>query len=429
MARLVVITKGVPASAHELGENWATIGRADDNTFQIVEASVSGRHCEVRLRGEELFVRDLLSTNGTFVGGQKISEAEVKAGQTLRLGDVELRFEATGSYETPGTLFTSKMLVTNAAAMATSKAPPAPAAEKSATQEKSAKPESADEAAKKIHVLFVDDSMAFLEMFGGLCAEYSNQTWQVHSATSADRALEILQAGPVDLVVLDIGMPMLDGLQLLGIINRRHPGIKIAVMTGKATEAKRADALANGAELFLEKPVTADGMKSVFNMLHALVSWNREGFSGALRHVGLQEVIQMECNGRRSSILEIRNPELRGQIYIEAGAITHAAVGPLAGEQAFRRLLSLRGGEFQVKPFKVPPQRTIEARWEFLLMDAARAADEETEFIRKPAAPPEQAQTPPSGEKNEHSALGEDVIVVSTYDEDGKWKPVDGSKK
>jgi len=427
MARLVVITKGVPASAHELGENWATIGRADDNTFQIVEASVSGRHCEVRLRGEELFVRDLLSTNGTFVGGQKISEAEVKAGQTLRLGDVELRFE-TAAPE-PGTSFTSKMLVTNAAAMATPKTVPAPAAAKSVAQEKSAKPESADEIAKKFHVLFVDDSMAFLEMFGGLCAEYSNQTWQVHSATSADRALEILQNGPVDLVVLDIGMPMLDGLQLLGLINRRHPGMKIAVMTGKATEAKRADALANGAELFLEKPVTADGMKSVFNMLNNLVSWNREGFSGALRHVGLQEVIQMECNGRRSSILEIRNPELRGQIYIEAGAITHAAVGPLAGEQAFRRLLSLRGGEFQVKPFKVPPQRTIEARWEFLLMDAARAADEETEFIRKPAAPPEQAQTPPSGEKNEHSALGEDVIVVSTYDEDGKWKPVDGSKK
>jgi len=428
MATLVVITKGVAASAHELGESWATIGRADDNTFQIVESSVSGRHCEVRLRGEELLVRDLLSTNGTFVGGQKISEAEVKAGQTLRLGDVELRFETTASPE-PGTSFTSKMLVTNATALATPKTPPASAAEKPVAPEKSKPPESADEAAKKFHVLFVDDSMAFLEMFGGLCAEYSKQTWQIHSATSADRALETLQAGPVDLVVLDIGMPMLDGLQLLGIINRRYPGMKMAVMTGKATEAKRADALANGAELFLEKPVTADGMKSVFNMLNDLVSWNREGFSGALRHVGLQEVIQMECNGRRSSILEIRNAELRGQIYIESGAITHAAVGPLAGEQAFRRLLSLRGGEFQVKPFKAPPQRTIEARWEFLLMDAARAADEETEFIRKPPAPPEPAQTPPSEGKNEHIALGEDIIVVSTYAEDGKWTPVDGSKQ
>jgi len=153
------------------------------------------------------------------------------------------------------------MLVTNAAAMASPK--PAPVAAKPVAEEKSAKPEPDDEAAKKFHVLFVDDSMAFLEMFGGLCAEYANQTWQIHSATSADRALAILQEGSVDLVVLDIGMPMLDGLQLLGIINRRYPGIKIAVMTGKASEARRTDALANGAELFLEKPVTADGMKSV----------------------------------------------------------------------------------------------------------------------------------------------------------------------
>ena len=426
MARLVVISKNAAASAHELGDVWATIGRADGNTFQIVESSISGRHCEVRLRGEELAVRDLLSTNGTFVGGQKISEAVLKPGQTLRLGDVELRFEMTAASE-PGTSFTSKMLMTSAAAISTGKNPPLA---KPVAEEKSAPPESAEDAAKKFQVLFVDDSMAFLEMFGGLCAEYANKTWQIHSATSADRALEILRARPVDLVVLDIGMPMLDGLQLLGIINRRHPGIKIAVMTGRVSESRRTDALANGAELFLEKPVTADGMKSVFNMLNDLVQWNREGFSGALRHVGLQEVIQMECNGRHSSILEIRNPELRGQIFIEAGMVTHAAVGELAGEQAFHRLLSLRGGEFQVKPFKAPPQRTIESRWEFLLMDAARASDEETVMIKKPSAPPEPGKVPPpSEEPTKHIALGEDVIVISTYDEDGQWKPTDESKK
>src|ERR1019366_8458375 len=116
MARLVVISKGVSASAHELGETWATIGRADGNSFQIVEPSISGRHCEVRLRGEDLLVRDLLSTNGTFIGGQKISEAVVKPGQTLRLGDVELRFETAAAPAAPGTAFISKMLVTQSAA-------------------------------------------------------------------------------------------------------------------------------------------------------------------------------------------------------------------------------------------------------------------------------------------------------------------------
>jgi CheY-like chemotaxis protein len=406
MARIVVINPSLGGVSLELGESWATIGRADGNTFQVVEASISGRHCEVRLQGDELLVRDLLSTNGTFVGGQKISEGVVKVGQTLRLGDVELRFENSAPTSSPGTSFVSKMLLKNAASPTTPEISPVTA---KPVEETPTPPESVEAADKKFHVLFVDDSLAFLETFGGLCSEFAKQTWQIHSATSADRALQILQADPVDLVVLDIGMPMLDGLQLLGIITRRYPGLKIAVMTGKATEARRADALANGAELFLEKPVTADGMKSVFNMLNDLVSWaHLEGFTGALRQVGMQEIIQMECNGRHSSILEIRNAELRGQIFIEAGAITHAAVGTLTGEQAFYRLLSLRGGEFSVKPFKAPPQRTIVARWEFLLMDAARASDEETVLIKNPAA-----TEPPPAEKSEHTVMGEDLVVIT----------------
>jgi CheY-like chemotaxis protein len=424
MAKLVVISKGSAASVHELGAGWTTIGRADGNTFQVVEPSISGRHCEVRLQEGELLVRDLLSTNGTFVGGRKISEGTVKPGETLRLGDVELRFEAAAS-QASGTSFVSKMLMTRSAAAPKEDAPP--------TGATTAPPENARPgnpgAEKPVQALFVDDSMAFLESFGGLCEEYSNHTWKIHKAMSADAALALLRDVVVDLVLLDIGMPMLDGLQLLGIINRRYPGLKMAVMTGSATENKRADALANGAELFLEKPNTAEGMRSAFNMLNDLLSWNREGFTGALRHVNLQEVVQVECNGRHSSVLEIRNPEMRGQVYIEAGAVTHAAVGELTGEAAFTRLLSLRGGEFQVKPFRPPPQRTIHTRWEFLLMDAARATDEETVMVRKPGPDPEPPAEPPAGphppeEETSHIAVGENLLILPANHP--MAKPLDG---
>jgi len=280
MPRIVVTNSALAGTAHELDGKWATIGRADGNTFQIVETSVSGRHCEVRVRGEELVVRDLLSTNGTFIGSQRISEGVLKAGQTLRLGDVELRFEASAAPPGSGTPFNSKMLVTNAAALAA----PKPTTATPIPETQPANQPSADgEPAQKFHVLFVDDSLAFLELFGSLCAEYANRTWNILSAPSADRALAILQEKPVDLVVLDIGMPMLDGLQLLTIIARRYPGLKTAVLTASATEAKRADALANGAALFLEKPATPDGIKSVFNLLNDLVSWPPRDSSNALR--------------------------------------------------------------------------------------------------------------------------------------------------
>jgi CheY-like chemotaxis protein len=267
MARLIVSSEKTTAAPLELGTGWATIGRADGNTLQILEPSISARHCEVKLQGEELLVRDLLSTNGIFISGKKVLEGTVKHGEILRVGDIELRFENTTA--TPSTSFISKMLMTNSAAAAATKTEPP----KILPPEKTTAPNAANFAANKFHVLFVDDSLAFLETFGGVCAEHGRQTWLVHTAPSAERALQILQPQTIHLVVVDIGMPMLDGLQLLGIVRRRLPGIKIAVLTGRATESRRADALAHGADLFLEKPLTADGMKSIFNLLNDLVSW------------------------------------------------------------------------------------------------------------------------------------------------------------
>jgi pSer/pThr/pTyr-binding forkhead associated (FHA) protein len=97
MAKLVILTPGLTGRAHELSVDRTTIGRVEDNIFQIPEASVSSHHCEVQLRGNEFFIQDLNSTNGTFINGEKISEGALKPGQTLRLGNVELRLEGVGA--------------------------------------------------------------------------------------------------------------------------------------------------------------------------------------------------------------------------------------------------------------------------------------------------------------------------------------------
>lgn len=78
---------------HELKADRTTVGRLEDNTFQIPEPSVSSHHCEVILRGAEVVIRDLDSTNGTFISGNKITEAPLKPGQILRLGQIEMRLE------------------------------------------------------------------------------------------------------------------------------------------------------------------------------------------------------------------------------------------------------------------------------------------------------------------------------------------------
>jgi len=81
-------------TAHELKVEKTTVGRVDDNTFVIPDGSVSSHHCEIILRGAAVIVRDLNSTNGTFINGAQVNgEAQVKGGQILRLGQVEMRLE------------------------------------------------------------------------------------------------------------------------------------------------------------------------------------------------------------------------------------------------------------------------------------------------------------------------------------------------
>ena len=137
----------------------------------------------MRLQGDDLVVRDLLSTNGTFVQDKKISEAALKPGQTLRLGNVELRLESSAVPTSHANLAKTK-IPSGTGALEISPV----AAQKPAMPIKA---EIAGDSSKKHHVLFVDDSLAFLETFARLCSELSNGAWEIHSATTADRALAI----------------------------------------------------------------------------------------------------------------------------------------------------------------------------------------------------------------------------------------------
>ncbi len=95
MPRLVVLSEGLTGRAYELKVDRTTIGRVDDNAFPIAEGSVSSHHCEVHLRGAEIVVKDLNSTNGTFINGQQVTgESVLKPGQILRLGQIEMRLES-----------------------------------------------------------------------------------------------------------------------------------------------------------------------------------------------------------------------------------------------------------------------------------------------------------------------------------------------
>jgi hypothetical protein len=95
MAKLLLKSVGGSVRVIELKLGTNRFGRAPGNDFQIEHPTISSRHCEIELRDFGVMVRDLDSTNGTFVNGEPIKEAKLAEGQTLQLGDVSLFVETT----------------------------------------------------------------------------------------------------------------------------------------------------------------------------------------------------------------------------------------------------------------------------------------------------------------------------------------------
>ena len=263
-------------------------------------------------------------------------------------------------------------------------------------------------------ILFVDDDVAFLEMISRIMGAMSHGSWEIFTAHNTGKALAILQDNGINMVVIDVQMPVVDGFQFLTLLNRRYPNLSKVVMTGFANDNYRAACLSSGAEMFLEKPQTQEGFESLYGTLNELSKWQpEEGFRGVLRRVGLQDVIQMECLSRNSSILEISAKKETGRIFIQDGTIIHAAFGARTGEEALNYLLALKGGEFKLRTFVEPPTRNIEGSWEFLLMEASRLRDEtESETEPEPTG-----EAPASGETAPRDVRRTDSTARATFKE------------
>src|ERR1043166_1887641 len=94
MAKLLFKNGGGPAQELFLKSGVNRIGRNSENDIQIEHPSVSSFHCEITCAEDSIRVKDLGSTNGTFLDGRAISEASPKPGQRLQFGLVEMAVDA-----------------------------------------------------------------------------------------------------------------------------------------------------------------------------------------------------------------------------------------------------------------------------------------------------------------------------------------------
>lgn len=92
MAKLVVLSGEMKDKTFELTEDRLTIGRTDDNQVHLPDSAVSSHHAEFSRREDDYVIRDLNSTNGTRVNGQRIVETRLYHGDAVWFGNLECQY-------------------------------------------------------------------------------------------------------------------------------------------------------------------------------------------------------------------------------------------------------------------------------------------------------------------------------------------------
>ena len=120
---------------------------------------------------------------------------------------------------------------------------------------------------ERLKVLLVDDEKDFVEH---LSKRLQLRNLETRVALDGEAALEVVREGNPDVMVLDLRMPGIDGIQVLRQVRQEHPQMAVVVLTGYGSDLDEAEARRLGASAYLNKPVDVDQLVST---LHSV--WRR----------------------------------------------------------------------------------------------------------------------------------------------------------
>ncbi|MDB6021745.1 MAG: Response regulator receiver protein [Pedosphaera sp.] len=224
-------------------------------------------------------------------------------------------------------------------------------------------------------ILLVDDDKDLLDVYREILAQLPSRP-EIFTSTTGARAIAMLEAEPFTLMVCDLNMPKMDGLQVLSIVRRKFPELRTVVLTSVRDEQFRSRVYGLGVDLFWQKPGSSEETRQFLDCIESLLGREAEsGFRG-VQSKSLVDLIQLECLSQNSIVLKITNGPLTGRIWIQAGEVIDAATDELAAEAAFHRILSWKAGNFESLPADPDRARSIFNSYQGLLLETAQAQDE-----------------------------------------------------
>lgn len=115
----------------------------------------------------------------------------------------------------------------------------------------------------EVRALIVDDSSVMRKIVERSLRQAGLELLAVHEAASGTEGLDLLRAKRVDLILSDINMPSMDGLEFLRQLRAQNlaPGVPVVMITTESSEEHVRQAIQAGAQGYIRKPFTAEQVK------------------------------------------------------------------------------------------------------------------------------------------------------------------------
>lgn len=222
-------------------------------------------------------------------------------------------------------------------------------------------------------VLVVDDEDDMLWMLQRNLNKGMSEV-EVLAASSGEEALAVLSDKEVHLVITDINMPGINGLDLLIEVNNRYPDTGVIIMTAYPSNSFEREAMMGGSLRFVEKPFDINDMRKIVGDILK----TSDGFQGTLDGIDLIDIVQFNGLSKATSALKVTTADQEGMIFFKKGEVVHAMCDNMSGEKAFFKVLEFQGGTLQNIRGVEPPIVSINKNLESLLFESAVRNDEET---------------------------------------------------
>ncbi len=213
-------------------------------------------------------------------------------------------------------------------------------------------------------ILIVDDDMLTRLIIEKYLVQHNYNAVAISSAIEGQN---ILTKESFDLVITDINMPDISGIDFLIWIKANSPRTKVIVMTGFSSEATKKFVSQSGAINYLEKPLDLRELDSYIT--DKLIN---NSFSGFVKDIDLLDYIKVLSFSKSTKKVSVIDLILNKTafIYIKSGNIIHCEFGEIHGEQAFFHILKMEHGIFTDIKWEEPSEISIKIPFEELLVEA-----------------------------------------------------------